>query len=119
MSNTHTTEIPFLEAIASMTDAELATYRRRYATATDSISLIHGNAIIAEMGRRAKAALAPQPTAAEMIPAQGTWSTPAEDYAHGVAIRAILNTEQFTDDMVASVRAAAVARSLNLAGGAR
>jgi hypothetical protein len=93
MSNAHTTEIPFLEAIASMTDAELATYRRRYATATDSISLIHGNAIIAEMGRRAKAALAPQPTAAEMLPAQGTWSTPAEDYAHGVAIRAILKAK--------------------------
>ena len=33
MSNTQTTEIPFLEAIASMTDAELAGYKARYAKA--------------------------------------------------------------------------------------
>lgn len=40
--------------------------------------------------------LAPQPTAAEiaveMLGERGTWTTLAEDYAHGVAIRAILNT---------------------------
>ena len=94
MSNARTPEIPFLDAIASMTDAELAAYGRRYATATDSISVLHGNAVRAEMGRRAKAALAPQQTAAEiaaeMLGAQGTWTTPAEDYAHGVAIQAIL-----------------------------
>lgn len=40
--------------------------------------------------------LAPQQTAAEMLPAQGTWSTPAKDYAHGVAIRAILDTATIT-----------------------
>ena len=41
--------------------------------------------------------LAPQQTAAEIaaatLGARGTWSTPAEDYAHGVATRAILNTK--------------------------
>ena len=47
-------EVPFLEAVASMTDAELAGYKARYAKATDSISMIHGNAVRAEMARRAK-----------------------------------------------------------------
>jgi hypothetical protein len=56
MSNAHTTEIPFLEAIASMTDAELAGYKARYAKAIDSISRIHDHAVRAEIARRAKAA---------------------------------------------------------------
>lgn len=54
MSNAHTTEIPFLEAIASMTDAELAGYKARYAKANDSISRIHDHAVRAEIARRAK-----------------------------------------------------------------
>jgi len=54
MSNAHTTEIPFLEAIASMTDAELASYKARYAKANDSISRIHDHAVRAEIARRAK-----------------------------------------------------------------
>jgi len=83
-------EVPFLEAIVSMTDAELAAYRARYAKANDNISMMHGNAVSAEIARRVKAATSPQQTAAEMLPQRGTWSTPAEDYDHGVAIRAIL-----------------------------
>ena len=54
MSNTQTTEIPFLEALASMTDAELAGYKARYAKANDSISRIHDHAVRAEIARRAK-----------------------------------------------------------------
>jgi hypothetical protein len=45
-------ELDFLDAIVTMTDAELASYRRRYATATDPISVVHGNAVRAEITRR-------------------------------------------------------------------
>lgn len=50
------TDVPFLDAIVTMTDDELATYRRRYATATDTISVIHGNAVAAEITRRRRRA---------------------------------------------------------------
>ena len=39
------------------------------------------------------AILAPQQTAAEMLPAPGTWTTAAADYAYGVAIREIMDAQ--------------------------
>lgn len=49
------TEILFTDAIRSMTDAELAHYRKRYTKVTDHQSLLHSRAVRDEIARRRKA----------------------------------------------------------------
>jgi len=53
--NTNTTaEISFTDAVATMTDGELARYAKLYRTKTDSISRIHATAVRIEIARRSR-----------------------------------------------------------------
>lgn len=45
-------DVPFTEAVKSMSDAELLSWRKRYRGKSDSISMIHANAVKFEMGLR-------------------------------------------------------------------
>lgn len=49
-------EVPFLEAVKTMTDEELAQKRRSYFGRTDGISLTHSRAVCDEIVRRRRKA---------------------------------------------------------------